>query len=142
MQPVRKPQGVESVKALVYLGVPRAAGLPVRPHRPPWPRSITVRTESPRWIAALLLACSALPAFAEGQPPSAAGAQSAAFQLVQDGVRIDAGSLGTFTLDWPAPGPGPQHTYALVEKRISGDRASLRFERGAIDLTLGTDGTV
>src|SRR5207247_691198 len=32
--------------------------------------------------------------------------------------------------------------YALVEKHISGNRARLEYERGAIDLTLGADGTI
>jgi len=93
----------------------------------------------PLLVAAMAVALAGFGAAAGAAPPAAT---PATFRLVDAGVQVDAGSLGTFTLTWPEPLPDPG-THALIQKTIAGDHASLRYARGgAIDVTLDAGGTV
>ncbi|MCC7490741.1 MAG: hypothetical protein IT204_00250 [Fimbriimonadaceae bacterium] len=47
-----------------------------------------------------------------------------------DGVRIDCGAMGAFTLTWPALQAG-NTSYKPVDKKIEGATATLRYEGGA-----------
>src|SRR5437016_771868 len=90
---------------------------------------------------ALALLCAPAPPRALAQPPSAAA--PAPLRLAEEGVIVDAGGMGTFTLRYPLPGPNPDSTHALIEKRLSGDTAGLAYAGGGtIRLALAPDGTI
>ena len=73
------------------------------------------------------LAAGLLLAFVSLSP----SARAASLSLSQDGVAIDAGSLGTFTLTDPQLIDDSQNVlHKLVEKSISGQKATLAYEGG------------
>ena len=72
-----------------------------------------------------------------------AGPEKTSFRLVDGGVQLDAGSMGKFTVTWPAPGPALDKAHKLIEKKIVGNKATLKYEGGGqIELTLGPDGAI
>ena len=76
-------------------------------------------------------------------PVATTGPETPALRFADDGVSIDAGDLGSFTLRYPAPGANQQKPLALIEKNISGNSATLKYQGGgAIDLRLGSDGEI
>jgi len=97
------------------------------------------------FLAGCLVAIAALltwPAKAEAPKPAAA-AGKLALRLADGGLHIDAGSMGEFTLTYPAPASNPNQPYKLIEKSIAGNKAALKYEGGGqMELTLGADGTV
>ncbi len=60
----------------------------------------------------------------------------------QEGVEIDAGSIGKFTLEYPKfSDANYQEIHKLVQKNLTGKTAALKYEGGAqLDLTLATNG--
>ena len=78
---------------------------------------------------------AALAAFAQAAEP-------APWQFGSEGVDVDAGSLGKFTIQYPAlldSQQKPAHKFSA--KRVSGNAAELQYEDGAhLALTLGENG--
>jgi hypothetical protein len=94
-------------------------------------RSQTIPFMSKPFLTLLaLLAAFAQPAFA------------AALQFGAEGVDLDAGSLGKFTLHYPELLDAQQKpAHKLSAKRVSGNTAELQYEDGArVLLTLGENG--
>ena len=62
-------------------------------------------------------------------------------KLGHDGIEIEAGSIGRFTLEYPALQDGSQKVlHKLIEKTVTGKSAALRYEGGGrVDMTLGAD---
>lgn len=65
-------------------------------------------------------------------------------RLGQDGIEIDAGSVGRFTLEYPSFQDGAQKTlHKLIEKTPAGKSAVLRYEGGGrVDMTVEPGGKV
>ncbi len=93
------------------------------------------------WLSLLALGVTASPSC---RPAGAIAAPEApSFRLSEDGVSIDAGSLGGFTLQYPSPRSDWQHGHAIIEKNVAGNRVTLKYEGGGtLDLTLDLDGTI
>ena len=83
-------------------------------------------------LSLLLLAAIA------ARPAAAAPKTGLGLRLAGDGVRIDAGPMGHFTLQYPIlVGERYDQVRKPIEKTVSGDTARLKFDGGArIDLTL------
>jgi hypothetical protein len=69
-------------------------------------------------------------------------ASAAQFQFGADGLEIDAGSLGKFTLGYPQLRDAAQQSvHKLLEKNPAGKVATLKYDGGAqLDLALAEDG--
>ena len=92
----------------------------------------------PHFMRKLFLSLLAiLPAFAHC-------AVVAPLQFGPDGVDIDAGSLGKFTLSYPGLLDAQQHpVHKFSAKRVAGNAAELLYEDGAqMQLTLGENGRI
>lgn len=65
-------------------------------------------------------------------------------RLGQEGIEVDAGSIGKFVMDYPSFIDGSQKpVHKLIEKTPTGKTAALRYEGGGeVNLVLGTDGKV
>ncbi len=84
------------------------------------------------------------PAGAQPSPPTAGGSPKAGIKFGADGIEIDAGSAGTFTLDYPVLLDGSQKPIGkAVDKSLGRDSATLKYESGVqIRLALGENGDV
>lgn len=62
----------------------------------------------------------------------------------QDGIEVEAGSIGKFTVDYPAFLDGASKpVHKLIEKMAAGKTAALRYEGGGrVEMTVGQDGGV
>ncbi len=70
-------------------------------------------------------------------------AMKLSFKLADNGVAIDAGGLGHFTLAYPTLRGDGEKVSKCIEKSIAGNKATLKYEgNGQVDLALGDDGTV
>jgi len=83
---------------------------------------------------ALLIACA----------PIHPAAAAVGLKLGQDGIEIDAGSIGKFVMDYPSfLDGGSKAVHKIIEKTPAGKTATLRYEAGGqIDMALGADGQV
>ncbi len=98
-------------------------------------------------IAMLASLVMPLTATAGADPRPAAAAIAAtrapAMRLADDGVVIDAGTMGELKLGYPSPGASQVRTHALLEKHLAGRTATLVYEGGGrIELSLGQDGMI
>ena len=59
------------------------------------------------------------------------GAQAADLSLTNDGLRIDAGSMGTFALSYPNLHGDGGEVHPLIEKTADGGAASVKYQGGA-----------
>lgn len=80
----------------------------------------------------LLLPVLGLLAFALVAPEAARAAGKAPLALTENGIAIDAGAMGVFTLSYPQLIDDTQkQLHKLIEKKITGDTATIRYDGGA-----------
>ena len=74
----------------------------------------------------------------------AASARAAELRFGQDGIELDAGSIGKFILDYPLLLDAARKTvHKIQEKNVAGKSAALKYEGGAqLDLAMGDGGKV
>lgn len=74
---------------------------------------------------------------------SAAWGQTASFTATNAGVRIEAGTFGTFVLTYPALNVGQPDPLKPVGQTIEGNKATVKYAGDArVEVTVGADGTV
>jgi hypothetical protein len=81
------------------------------------PADVTAKPAAPRPVAA---------------KPVAAAEQKPTLRLTQQGLAIEAGSMGNFTLDYPVlVGDRWDDVHKPIERKVSGNTATIRFDGGA-----------
>jgi len=76
-------------------------------------------------VVGYLLACLNLGA------PAVSPGEAAELRFTNEGLQIDAGSMGTFTLSYPKLHGDGGEAHALIEKTAEGARAAVKYEGGA-----------